>query len=49
MGRIDETQSCVFRWNTGSDAGSVFNGWFKNGRPEKGHVVKGDGAEFDTY
>lgn len=48
-GGIDETQSCTYKWNSGEDEGSVFIGWFKNGRPEKGHVTNGEGQEFDTY
>lgn len=32
-GNIDETQSITYKWNSGEDEGSVFNGWFKNGKP----------------
>lgn len=48
-GNIDWTQSCTYKWNSGSDSGSVFNGWFKDGKPEKGHVILSNGEEYDTY
>ena len=33
-GRINESMNCSYKWVDGS----VFNGWFKNNKPDKGTV-----------